>query len=100
MSHTKAFLNHIEYQNFINGGEGKVCMPNVSVCEAEYEVHYNNDGTVDHVGIVESYDPDERKVYTLEGNSGDACKANVYNWNDQRIYGYGTYTLAKPFQNN
>ena len=48
MSHTKAFLNHIEYQNFINGGEGKVCMPNVSVCEAEYEVHYNDDGTVDH----------------------------------------------------
>lgn len=61
---------------------------------------WENDGTVDHVGIVESYDPDERKVYTLEGNSGDACKANVYNWNDQRIYGYGTYTLAKPFQNN
>ena len=28
-------------------------------------------------------------VYTVEGNSGDACQENSYPVGDARIYGYG-----------
>ena len=42
MKHTKVFENHSNYEQYINGGSGPVYKPNVSVCELQYEVHYNN----------------------------------------------------------
>ena len=87
MIHTRAFLNHKDYENFINGGEGKVCKPNVSVCEQEYELHFNFTPTIDKdcvphtAGTVYSYvityvyktssaETQEKKV-TVTGNSKD-----------------------------
>ena len=45
------------------------------------------DGSADHVGIVVG--TDGSRVYTVEGNSGDACKIKSYDLNYQRIKGYG-----------
>ena len=45
------------------------------------------DGTADHVGIVVG--TDGSRVYTVEGNSGDACKIKSYDLNYQSIKGYG-----------
>ena len=45
------------------------------------------DGAADHVGIVEKVDGGI--VYTVEGNSGDACKIKSYDLNYQCIKGYG-----------
>ena len=45
------------------------------------------DGTADHVGIV--IGTDGSRVYTVEGNSGDACKIRSYDLNYQSIKGYG-----------
>ena len=50
---------------------------------------WENDGTSDHVGIVEK--TENRKVYTIEGNSnGDTCKQKEYNIDSNVICGYGT----------
>ena len=47
-----------------------------------------NDGKVNHVGIVERIDGDT--IYTIEGNSdGDECKEKSYSINSNVIYGYG-----------
>ncbi len=46
------------------------------------------DGETDHVGIVERVE--NGTVYTVEGNSGDACKQNSYSIGSSVIYGYGT----------
>lgn len=48
---------------------------------------WDGDGTIDHVGIVESCE--NGTVYTVEGNSGDACKQNQYSVGSSSIYGYG-----------
>ena len=45
------------------------------------------DGTADHVGLV--IGTDGSRVYTVEGNSGDACKIKSYDLNYQCIKGYG-----------
>ena len=45
------------------------------------------DGVADHVGLV--LGRDESRVYTVEGNSGDACKIKSYDLNYQCIKGYG-----------
>ena len=45
------------------------------------------DGSADHVGLV--IGRDESRVYTVEGNSGDACKIKSYDLNYQCIKGYG-----------
>ena len=45
------------------------------------------DGTADHVGIV--IGTDGSRVYTVEGNSSDACKIKSYDLNYQSIKGYG-----------
>lgn len=45
------------------------------------------DGTIDHVGIVESVS--KGNVNTVEGNSGDAVKRRSYPIGDSQIYGYG-----------
>ena len=45
------------------------------------------DGRADHVGIV--IGTDGSRVYTVEGNSGDACKIRSYDVNYECIKGYG-----------
>ena len=45
------------------------------------------DGSADHVGIV--IGTDGSRVYTVEGNSGDACKIRSYDANYECIKGYG-----------
>ena len=48
---------------------------------------YEQDGVLDHVGIVENCDG--KVVTTIEGNSGDACKRNSYIVGSGSIAGYG-----------
>jgi uncharacterized MAPEG superfamily protein len=48
---------------------------------------WEGDGTTDHVGIVEKCE--NGTVYTVEGNSGDACKQRQYAVGSSSIYGYG-----------
>lgn len=48
---------------------------------------WEGDGTTDHVGIVEKCE--NGAVYTVEGNSGDACKQRQYAVGSSNIYGYG-----------
>ena len=45
------------------------------------------DGSADHVGLV--IGTDGSRVYTVEGNSGDACKIRSYDLNYECIKGYG-----------
>lgn len=49
------------------------------------------DGNSDHVGIVEKVEGG--RVYTIEGNSGDACQRNSYPVGNYQILGYGTPNL-------
>jgi len=48
---------------------------------------WDGDGTADHVGIV--IGTDGTTVYTVEGNSGDACKIRSYPVGSSVIDGYG-----------
>ena len=48
---------------------------------------WEGDGLTDHVGIVERVE--NGTVYTVEGNSGDACRQNSYSIGGSVIYGYG-----------
>jgi len=48
---------------------------------------WEGDGTTDHVGIVGKVE--NGTVYTIEGNSGDACKQKSYGVGSNVIYGYG-----------
>ena len=48
---------------------------------------WNSDGKADHVGIVVG--TDGSRVYTVEGNSGDACKVRSYSLTYECIKGYG-----------
>ena len=48
---------------------------------------WENDGETDHVGIVEKCE--NGVVYTVEGNSGDACRQNQYSVGSSSMYGYG-----------
>ena len=48
---------------------------------------WGNDGTIDHVGIVESVT--NGVVNTIEGNSGDVCARQSYSMGSDSIYGYG-----------
>ena len=50
-------------------------------------IDWEGDGGCDHVGIVEKCDG--KTVYTIEGNSGDACKRQSYSVNSYVIFGYG-----------
>ena len=45
------------------------------------------DGVADHVGLV--LGRDGSRVYTVEGNSGDACKIKSYPLDYACIKGYG-----------
>ena len=57
------------------------------------------DGTRDHVGFVERCDG--KIVYTIEGNSGDACKRLAYRVGHPEIHSYGipAYPLPQSSQN-
>ena len=48
---------------------------------------WDSDGIIDHVGIVKRCE--NGIVYTVEGNSGDACRQNQYGVGSSSIYGYG-----------
>ncbi len=48
---------------------------------------WDGNGTADHVGFV--IGTDGSYVYTVEGNSGDACRVKSYSINSPYIYGYG-----------
>lgn len=48
---------------------------------------WKNDGTIDHVGIVENVA--DGVVHTVEGNSKDKVARRSYPLGDRRIYGYG-----------
>lgn len=48
---------------------------------------WEGDGETDHVGIVERCE--NGIVYTVEGNSGDACRQRSYPVGSSVIYGYG-----------
>ena len=48
---------------------------------------WEGDGETDHVGIVEKCE--NGAVYTVEGNSGDACRQKQYTVGSSSIYGYG-----------
>lgn len=48
---------------------------------------WEGDGSTDHVGIVEKCE--NGTVYTVEGNSGDACRTRTYSVGSSVIYGYG-----------
>ena len=50
---------------------------------------WGEDGTIDHVGIVESVS--KGNVNTIEGNSGDKVKRHSYPIGGSGIYGYGIY---------
>ena len=50
---------------------------------------WGNEGSIDHVGIVESVS--KGTVYTIEGNSRDSVRRQSYPIGDDRIYGYGIY---------
>ena len=48
---------------------------------------WEGDGHTDHIGLVIGIDGN--KVYTVEGNSGDAVRINSYTLGSSVIYGYG-----------
>ena len=48
---------------------------------------WEGDGSADHVGIV--IGTDGKRVYTVEGNSGDSCRIRDYDLNSNVIMGYG-----------
>ena len=48
---------------------------------------WEGDGETDHVGIVEKCE--NGIVYTVEGNSGDACRQKQYSVGSSVIYGHG-----------
>lgn len=49
---------------------------------------WEQDGTSDHVGIVEKVE--NNIVYTIEGNTDDSCARRSYDINSESIVGYGT----------
>lgn len=49
--------------------------------------NWDGDSLVDHVGIVEKVEGG--RVYTIEGNSNNACRQNRYSLGYSGIYGYG-----------
>lgn len=59
---------------------------------------WGTDGTRDHVGFVERCDG--KMVYTIEGNSGGACKRLAYRVGHPEILGYGVPAYPMPQSNS
>lgn len=47
------------------------------------------DGVSDHVGIVKDFDKENRRVYTIEGNTSNRCDYRDYSIDSEDILGYG-----------
>ena len=47
------------------------------------------DGISDHVGIVKEFDKENKRVYTIEGNTSNSCAYRDYDSNSEDILGYG-----------
>lgn len=47
------------------------------------------DGKSDHVGIVKDFDKENKRVYTIEGNTSNSCAYRDYDINSEDILGYG-----------
>lgn len=62
---------------------GKTALMNQKVGDIIF-FDWEGDGTTDHVGIVEKCE--NGTVYTVEGNSGDACKQRQYAVGSSNIY--------------
>ena len=72
---------------FVNHGQwSDRSYPNIAPGDAIF-FDWDLDSSADHVGIV--IGTDGERVYTVEGNSGDACKIKSYPLNYQCIKGYG-----------
>lgn len=69
-----------------HGQWGDRSYPNIAPGDAIF-FDWEGDGEADHVGIV--IGTDGSRVYTVEGNSGNACKIKSYDLNYQCIKGYG-----------
>ena len=54
----------------------------------DWDDENGQDGLPDHVGIV--YKVEDGMIYTIEGNSGDACKVKMYPSCYYEILGFGT----------
>lgn len=50
---------------------------------------WGDDGSIDHVGIVESVSGGQ--ICTIEGNSGDRVRHKHYSLGSLSIYGYGVF---------
>lgn len=68
------------------GQWGDRSYPNIAPGDAIF-FDWDLDGSADHVGIV--IGTDGSRVYTVEGNSGDACKVKSYSLDYTCIKGYG-----------
>lgn len=72
---------------FVNHGQwGDRNYPNIAPGDAIF-FDWDLDGSADHVGLV--IGTDGNRVYTVEGNSGDACKIKSYSLDYASIKGYG-----------
>lgn len=69
-----------------HGQWGDRSYPNIAPGDAIF-FDWDLDGSADHVGIV--IGTDGSRVYTVEGNSGDACKIKSYSLDYACIKGYG-----------
>ena len=69
-----------------HGQWGDRSYPNIAPGDAIF-FDWDLDGSADHVGIV--IGTDGSRVYTVEGNSGDACKVKSYPLDYACIKGYG-----------
>ena len=69
-----------------HGQWGDRSYPNIAPGDAIF-FDWDLDGSADHVGLV--IGTDGQRVYTVEGNSGDACKIKSYPLDYRCIKGYG-----------
>ncbi len=71
---------------YISRAMGRAGYENIAPGDAIF-FDWDLDGAADHVGLV--IGRDANRVYTVEGNSGDACKIKSYHLNYPCIKGYG-----------
>lgn len=75
-----------EHDQWLDGGETP---SSGMIIFFDWNDEDGQDGWSDHVGIVEKVE--NGYVYTIEGNSGDACCQRSYPIGHNEILGYGTY---------